>query len=85
MVSKLLAAAAVVAGLSLAPTAFAAGLWNDTVPSPQGNAIGASPNSLPPGFESGTVQGFQAQSIDHWFASQGYRQFSTGALLQPHG
>ncbi len=84
MVSKLLAAT-VVASPSLAPSAFAIGLWNDTVPAVSGSDEGASPNALPPGFENGTMQGYQAQSLDHWFASQGYHRFATNRLLQPNG
>jgi hypothetical protein len=82
MVSKLLAAT-VIASLSLAPAAFATGLWNDTVPGVSGNSIGASPNSLPPGFENGTVQGNQAQSLDRWYAGQGYHRFASNRIVGP--
>ncbi len=68
MVSRLLIATAV-ASFSLATAAFASesqnALWNTTVPSVGGDGEVVSPNSLPPGFESGTTQAHPAQPAAH--------------------
>jgi hypothetical protein len=88
MVTKLLIAT-MVASLSLATAAFAGesqgSLWNDTAPTIGGNGEVVSPNSLPPGFESGTTQAYQAQAVDQWFASQAQHRFAARRVIQPNG
>ena len=87
MTSKLMIAATV-GMLSLATTAFAGqnsadqgsggaaytvGFDNTTLPENGSQGAVQSPNSLPPGFETGTVAELHAQSVDRWFASQAVR------------
>ena len=42
-------------------------------------------NSLPRGFENGTVAFVQAQSIDRWYAQQAEHRFAQSAQRRPNG
>ena len=42
-------------------------------------------NSLPAGFEQGTVAYMQAQSINRWYAQLAQHRFATSARLAPRG
>ncbi len=72
------------------PTASAARsfqpLGEPTLPENGQNGAVQTANSLPAGFENGTVAYAQAQSVDRWYAQQADHRFAAlHPVTSPHG
>ena len=59
----------------------------DNTTLPENGAEGAvqTANSLPRGFENGTVAYMEAQSVNRWYAQQAEHRFAQSHQAQPHG